>query len=494
MPVTNGKKTSSTSAALAMLTMVAMLSSLCGLAAAHGVMIYPPVRGTLGKKTMFMPYVVDPRAPVDFNAHYPMGDKSRRPGSGKLSQMQAAGPGGWTPYNPMSPYFTWRAGPCGDLISNRQPHLKGGEFYFGGRIVATFTQDSTIDVQVALSAHHNGFMEFYICDVSKCRGGDISAECFTSGNGACTQMWRAPNAECDGGNSKRCGPIDRANPGRWYLPCSSHQGRSGVENFGQDGTIKYMLPSGWVCRHCVLQMYWVSANSCNPPGVVRYFTGRDRPRAWGRCRGQGDAIGGYARNKKTCGWGNSRHKNPDLFSEEYLQCADIRIRRNGGGSPKDTPEHSDPDPSPSPSPESSSTDPGQESGDGDEDGSGDGSGPCKGGSYDARARRGAGSGGVRDIVLLGDGCRVASLVPGSVVNIGQYASISVEAIVSRGAGSVVFSVDGNVVQVDRSFPYHIAGSSSDRTPLPWDPPLNKVVRITATADGDSDSVDVTFVR
>ena len=89
--------------------------------------------------------------------------------------------------------------------------------------------------------------------------------------------------------------------------------------------MQYKLPRNLRCQHCVLQWYWASANSCNPPGIVDYYQGRNKPR-WPPCRGQGGAVIGYVKNQRSCG-GNR-------FPEEYWQCADVSIV--GGGSRSNT--------------------------------------------------------------------------------------------------------------------------------------------------------------
>lgn len=86
--------------------------------------------------------------------------------------------------------------------------------------------------------------------------------------------------------------------------------------------MRFRLPNGFTCRHCVLHFYYASADRCNPPGVLEYFHGPDRPRRWGRCTGGGGAIGGFSLNAPCTAYGK--------FSEEYYNCADIEIRPRGG--------------------------------------------------------------------------------------------------------------------------------------------------------------------
>ncbi len=92
--------------------------------------------------------------------------------------------------------------------------------------------------------------------------------------------------------------------------------------------MRFHLPADMHCTHCVLQWYYVAANWCNPPGIVRFFTSNRSP-LWGDCEGQGEARGGY-RPWNPCGG--------TKFPEEYYECADIRIL------PKNSPKPSAPPP------------------------------------------------------------------------------------------------------------------------------------------------------
>lgn len=280
---------------------------------AHGALNDPPPRGCLAG-SIWAPDVppVDRSAPHDFRIHFPAGNRNGAPGSGHRSQMQAVP--FWTEFTPLVPDFLWRSGVCGDERGPHQEHLKGGKYFYNGTISRTYVAGTSVEFKVSLAAHHNGYFEFHLCDVSKCNG-DISENCFRLG--ACVQLQRANVKSCETGTSWKCGPIDRNHTGRWYLPCPHTFDGHSVQYFGRHGTIKYLIPENLVCSHCVLQWFYTSANSCNPPGVIEYFEGPDRPRNWGRCRGQAGSIGGYTKVQLPCG--------EKKFAEEYLNCADVRI-------------------------------------------------------------------------------------------------------------------------------------------------------------------------
>lgn len=284
----------------------------------HGSMILPNQRGALSRGSKFVKYPVLDRSSVDWKMHFPAGDKSSRPGSGLRSQRRAAGRQGWVPYNPFSRHFKWRAGVCGDTLRGRD-HLRGGKYYNHGYIVKAYSQGGIIDIVTAITAHHNGFFELFICNVARCPNKDISRSCFHR-RGACQQLYRAGGDACESRTNTRCAPVDPNYPGRWYFPCTKYgkRERGNWISYGPN-TARFRLPRDLVCEHCVLQWYWVAANTCNPPGVIEFFEGPRGPLNWGKCKGQGGAVGGYTKVQKPCG---ARYKR---FPEEYYQCSDIRI-------------------------------------------------------------------------------------------------------------------------------------------------------------------------
>ena len=288
--------------------MLSMLTNVWG----HGTMINPRQRGALVVSLLSVGNV-DNNAPEDPFSHFPSGEKSTAPGAGRKSVMAAAN-NYWIPYDPLYKNFPWRAGVCGDPLGGKQDHVRGGRYFYPSnnpRRVQTYKRGSVVNFEVDVLNHHNGYYEFYICNIDACSK-DISASCFK--NGHCKRLQRNPS-KCDSGTRSDCGPIDRKNRGRWYLPCGPFP--SGEIIYGQKGTMQYQLPSDMYCDHCVIQWYWVTANFCNPPAVVDYFNGPDRPRNWGTCPGQNNAVGGVNKNLAKCGAKN--------FPEEYWQCADVRI-------------------------------------------------------------------------------------------------------------------------------------------------------------------------
>lgn len=455
--------------ALLACTLAAFFKPACS----HGCMTNPNPRGSLTARTNFIRKTIDPSAPIDYFPHFPAGPRSNVKGSGIRHQKFNAGPRGWVPFQPLDKGFRWRAGVCGDSKQGPFEHQKGGVYYNKGEIVATYRKGSSITMELGINAHHNGFVAFHICDVSKCRNNEINEDCFRKGH--CVALQRAWVDECQSGKSRNCGPIDRNHKERWYLPCYGHPDRSAViRRYGSNGEIRYKLPSHLVCQHCVLHWYWTSANTCNPPGVVDYFDGPDKPN-WGSCTGQGGARGGVARNQRACGG-----KNNPKWPEEYMQCADVQIKNSGGGGGKTPPAPVAPKPkkkkkivavTPKPKKKKKNN-----------------------GGYNEEAGMRRGSKGVRDIILVDNGRRIASLNTLSRVRITSKSRFSIEALTESKIKQVSFKINGRFVNTDRKAPFYILGNRRNNQPYTWKPTPNQWVTISVSVAGDTDSVRIFFQK
>lgn len=281
----------------------------------------------MGTKS-YINITVDRRAPRYRKVHFPAGDDSSDPGAGAASQKQAASSNTWTPFEPLSVDNDWRYGVCGDLKTNPK-RLKGGRYYYGGKVVREYVSGGLLEMDISIVVHHNGYMSGVVCDLSKCADDDISESCLQT-PGACVQLKRAPNPICDSGDSMDCAPIDPNYPERWYIPCTRQvDPEKDVDFYGRDGagnpTILYEIPRELECEHCVLQWYWVSGDRCNPPGTKAFFTNPATRPNWGNCPGAGGARNGWVFKKSDCG--------RQRFPEEYVNCADISIRRAEGQNP-----------------------------------------------------------------------------------------------------------------------------------------------------------------
>lgn len=468
-------------AILATLLCIAAINS----ANAHGCMNKPNQRGTLAARSRFIFNEIDSNAPNDSLPHFPAGDKTPGTGFGKISQIKEGV--SWTPFAPLQPGFRWRAGVCGDLKGPNEAHRKGGELYYGGKVVKRYKQGDILEVGITIAVHHNGFMEMHLCDVDKCPGGEISEQCFTSGH--CYQLERVVNDECDSGESTNCGPVDRNHTGRWYLPCTRHPlDDDRFETFGPT-TIQYRLPANVSCDHCVLQWYLTAANDCNPPGLVEYFKGDDRPVQWlrSKCIGQAGSVGGFNELRPDCGG--------DEFAEEYYQCADIGIDPSTDATkPSDASEPGSntttpmplttmypPVVTPEPFPLANASPEEDE--------------PVADGDYDYESGMKQGYGSIRDIVLVGDGLQITSLLRQGMVNVTAYTNVTIEGVTEVDVENVSFDVNLEFVHLAPKAPFYIAGVDSFGDPLHWASlEYNQWMDITVWSEDDSDPVRVQFVR
>lgn len=479
------------------LLLAVAVATLSVLLHAHGVMNVPPQRGCLRGETDFCNKMYAEDAPTDWNMHFPAGSKEFSPGAGANSQRAAAGAAGWTPFTPLEPSFKWRAGVCGDLKSKPE-HMRGGEYYYDGMVSMTYKQGSVIDLDMSIVGFHNGFVEFHVCDVSKCDG-EISEDCFRT-PGACKQLQREWTADCENGANRRCGPIDKKYPGRWYLPCAKYPNEDQVETFGEK-SIRYRLPEFMHCDHCVLQWYWATANACNPPGLEDYFNGPNKPIGWGSCEGESGAEGGYASHLSECG-GSS-------LAEEYMQCGDIRIERSesqGNRAPTTAPMRVT-EKSKAEATTTATTTPmtstkmvttttyTKPTTDSSERTRKQPWTAMKGkrkhmncGKYNIREGRRGGYGGIRDIVLIADGCRILSLNEQSVVDISMYKWVAIEAVTEPGVSEVGFSINGGSESFDRYRPFMLESGR-------WNNPIvNRPFSLQLAANGDTDTISITLIR
>lgn len=233
-------------------------------------------------------------------------------------------PSGWQVYDPIHNFNTTasRAGFCGDPLETTA-HMIGGDFmpYSHVPIVQTWKSGSVVDFHAELDTNHNGFFEFFLCNLDACNATDITGRCFQQGH--CQKLHRVKHHDCENAavnTSYECGPVDQDHPGRWYVPCRL-TGHVGVHLVGgSSGTMRYQLPGGMTCKHCVLQWYWATANSCAPKGFLKYFEKYNNPFGT-TCPGDGGAVGGYRAGMDECG-GRS-------VPEEFWSCADVQITKDG---------------------------------------------------------------------------------------------------------------------------------------------------------------------
>lgn len=286
---------------------------------AHGTLIDPRPRGALSGILLFPRDAppIDRNAPRDPRIFFPAGIKNNVDGSGKRYQARIGRK--FMEFDPTNPSFRWRAGVCGDTIrgANARDHLRGGKYYHKAKIVKTYKQGSHVSFKVAMNVHHKGFFRFHVCNVKNCRNNEISFKCFNKRN--CRELKRVPVPKCESRLSPLCGPIPLQYQTRWYVPCENRIGGRKYNIYGLKGEIRYKLPKGFTCEHCVFHFFWTSGNNCKPVGTREYFLSKRGPKNWVHCLKKNGAPKSYTENRKPC-FGKT-------FPEEYYQCADIRIVR-----------------------------------------------------------------------------------------------------------------------------------------------------------------------
>lgn len=285
----------------------------------HGMMCIPRQRGAYQstKCNYNLPVPSDPV--IDYCAHCLNG--------GTVATVKAhldAAKKPWTIYDPTVSFdqSTYRAGLCGDP-KGKYHHLIGGDFmpYNNVPIVEVYKKGSDVDFMAEIDTNHNGYFEFFLCDLGSCESSDIAPDCFKKKK--CYKLLRVPHKDCEDPTTNtnyECGPIDDRYPGRWYLPCRN-TGHVGVHIVGgPSGQMRFRLPADVTCKHCVIQWYWATSNSCAPRGLLDYMQRMNNPFGT-TCESDGGGLGTYRKDMETCGG--------EKVPEEFWSCADVQITSNG---------------------------------------------------------------------------------------------------------------------------------------------------------------------
>ena len=168
-----------------------------------------------------------------------------------------------------------RHGVCGGVAGS-------GAFETASSNVKVMYADHQFNVTVTMAVSYGGFIEFRLCDPAAADD-DLAAACV-----AATPLERVQQA----GEAN----IDPVYPGRWFVPPGA---------FGQQ-RIRVVVPPGAECAGCVLQMYYLTAHRCVPPG----FRSHTFPDASWYDAGLPDCAGAQ---------GSS-------YPVEFWNCADVEVR------------------------------------------------------------------------------------------------------------------------------------------------------------------------
>jgi len=244
-------------------------------------------------------------------------------GGGVANMQQNLVNGKWT--YPETFASSVRRGMCGDSATATNPKYNPydqdrAKFNMGILVddlgedySNTYASGQSIDIVIDVSTHHAGHFEFFLCDTSDLGNpDDLTQDCLNK-----HQLIRDPS-------KPSLTPIDSKYPGRFFLePRCLHDADAPKDDnlqLGQRMTAHYMLPEGLTCEHCVLQFWWITSNSCLPPGYRDFFADSNN-NVMEECNGDGGSKGLWNPQLGDCG---------DAIPEEFWNCADIKITRNGG--------------------------------------------------------------------------------------------------------------------------------------------------------------------
>jgi hypothetical protein len=127
----------------------------------------------------------------------------------------------------------------------------------------TYAPGATFDLEMVFTAHHKGHVEVMLCDDPV----NPTKACFDA------HPLEFVSEEVGGA------PPDPNYPERGYLRPNDGSVPDAPE-YGQVSgfqvTMRYKLPDGFTCDHCLVLWHYVSANSCSPPGrfplIIASFT------------------------------------------------------------------------------------------------------------------------------------------------------------------------------------------------------------------------------
>jgi hypothetical protein len=183
-------------------------------------------------------------------------------------------------------------GICGDPAPNAiKEHEAGGKFATG-EITGVYEEGGFIHLAAAMSTYHKGLIEYRIC---RFRSSGNPAEEKAALTEACLEAHVLKQADVTGAQEPN---------GRFYfLGNHSDNGYYPPKLFHHT----FQLPSGLVCdgasEKCVLQMHWITGNTCNDPRIPTEYR---------------------LKYLNTCGVYGS-------WPEEFFNCADIKIVAKGIG-------------------------------------------------------------------------------------------------------------------------------------------------------------------
>jgi len=190
----------------------------------------------------------------------------------------------------------------------------------------SFIAGGLLEVETIVTAHHKGYMELRICS----RPDDLTQDCFDEH----LLVRDSETALMDPA------PVDESHLGRWYIPppeidwspdaasvpISTACSRS---KSGRRYRWAVRLPADLECEHCVVQWFWVTANSCNPAGLHDYFS-KSSTQSWITSKFGGDASTWWKPALSSCPAAVVDPRTNNNGAEKFWNCADIKVSRCSG--------------------------------------------------------------------------------------------------------------------------------------------------------------------
>lgn len=214
-------------------------------------------------------------------------------------------------------------GLCGDPVQNRPNpvSLREEEYLKPTEPQRAYMAGQEVTFKITISTHHMGHYEFRLCnrslDGSTLESAQEGQDCLDQ-----VLLQRAPPASTCSPNDPDpdCQPLDADYPHRWYLPPTS---------YGMEHVMRYRIPAGLSCRHCTLQWYWATGNTClYDEGYFDYFRNM-KALGWNAELWSPFATSSWASKKSAC-CGPAGNGN---FGEEFWNCADITVLSTDGEPP-----------------------------------------------------------------------------------------------------------------------------------------------------------------
>lgn len=143
-------------------------------------------------------------------------------------------------------------GVCGNRLSDPVPreHEHGG-LYGNGRIVASYEAGQVIPVTILVTAHHEGFFRFALCDPTGLPGERATQACLDQHE--LTVISDANDKDIASDIRGLRVPADKY----WrILPKGMSKDSEGNYRY----ELQVQLPAGVTCERCVLQWYWQTGN------------------------------------------------------------------------------------------------------------------------------------------------------------------------------------------------------------------------------------------